>query len=179
MIFRLIVCFTVVFICLLTTFFCRHAYVDVARAVDWKGSAYWLKFYFISCMHIMPGMIGMAISLRRSQARFWLWSAPTIIVALTTLMLWREPSPLELGSGPLLSSELFHFSENPFVLLNPLYYVQQVRLFNLRQTASFVFFAIAFLDILTGSASHASNTSDSGTEPRHVPNSPVSRESEL
>jgi len=175
---RILLCSIVMFICLLASFFCRHAYVDVARAVDWKGSEYWLKFYFISCTHIMPGMVGMVISFRRSQFRFLLWSIPTILVALYTLMLWREPPPWSLESGPPLSAAFFHIYMHPLVFLNPLYYFQSVNLFSLRQAASFVFFAVAFLDICTIGRSRAGIKVASGTEPSDAPKSSVNREFE-
>lgn len=151
---RVLVYSVVVLICLLTTFFCRHAYVDVAHAYDWAGNGYWVKFFFVSCLHVVPGMVGLAISLRRSQKRFLLWSIPTISIALMTLKLWYAASPSEFQGGVPLAAQQFHFSWNPIVFLNPLFYFYSVQLYNLRQVASFVFFTVAFLDIYSMSRSH-------------------------
>lgn len=95
----------------------------------------------------------MVISFRRSQLRFWLWSIPTILVALKTSMLWYAPAPFIVQSGPPLSAELFLLGSDPFVFLNPLNYIRNVGLYNVRHSATFLFFAVAFFEIWTLSTS--------------------------
>lgn len=162
---RVLACLIIISLCLLTTYFCRHAYVNVANAVDWKGSAYWGKFFFIPCLHIMPGVFGMAVSFRHSQSRFWLWSMPTTLVALKTSMLWYAPAAFVLQSSPPLSAELFLLGSDPFVFLNPFNYIRNVNLYNLRHSATFLFFALAFFDIWTLSRSPNRSIEASKVEP--------------